>query len=703
VGAWALTNGIWLRSPAPTGDAGLKIQQSLVELQETSDIAQSIAKDLLNAASVTLTTSTVLSVSATGAFGGYYTGSYSGWVWEIGAQQNFDRLGVYVFPFDLSYIPTQIRVVVATDAALTTILAEQTVTVSWLPSAMYVGQLVTVDLDHLVVNSEAATLYLAMISNGSLGFTPGGGTSGATYYATNRSLTSPSWSVGTSGSPPQLTLYRVTRTSARMGGSGGVKTALVNAIRQELARAALTVPSYLFAATGREINVYWDGVLRSGVEQDLQYDITCSFGSQQAERWTYTAADSDVTSGNIRDVSFALSVAHGETTLTSASSTLRIAKSPAGTGVTRKVMMLGDSTGSWWLPELVNLFDGDAMAITTVGTRRLIYADADGTSRTTYHEAEAGYRWSLWYGTHLYESGDASSQLSGWNLTGLTAASSNYSRLYYRLTDTAGTRLVEVFNSSGGAAGNRICYGSRSGDGVVALGPDNSSGVSGSVTVAYTVDDTDLASNTLIVNNFLNSGTWDFGQYLTDSSISLSADDWVLIHLGLNDVFSYTTDADLAAAISTIEGYMHSMIGGAIAYRGQVGTDSPESTTIRGAVSGIRVGILLPIPPVTSQDGFGYVYYNSYSRHRYRRNNQLYREWLISKFDNAAMRAMGIYVVPVHANMDMTNNVSNEDVAVNARNSAVTKTRITNDRHPALSGYYQMADAVYSFLKGHET
>lgn len=696
MGSWVRSNGIWLRSPVPTGDAGLKIQQNCQELQETADIAQSVVKDLLIAAGITPTLTTVLSVAAAGTYSGAYSSTFSGWCWKLAALQNFDRAAFYCFPFNANYLPTQLRVFVATDKELTDVLASATLHVSYTAAQLNTPVLHTVDFDHLVVNSDADPLYFGVLSNSCLGFFAGDTTAVETWYATNKSLTAPSWSRSSPDyAPPQLVISRATRTTVRGYGSQNILDDLASAIRKRLANAALSVPDYLYCASGIECNVYWENVLRSKFFADLEYDVTCAYGTHQQERWTFTPADGDVPTGNIAEAAWALSVSHDYDTLATASSTLRIAKTTAGTGVTRKVLSISDSTGDGWIPILGGLFAADAMSIQLVGTHLV--------SGSYYDESTGGDTWNRWFTSGTYENADAHNQFSAWSLTGVTGAQTNNGVLYFRITDSAGTRTVELFKSSAGGAGDRVAYGSRVGDGVVTLSADNGSGIGGSVTIAYTIDDTDLASNMLYVWLMAMNGTFDFANYLTTNGIALSAYDWVLIHLGLNDMGGATSDAECFTRIETyIQPAIQGMLGGALQCRGLVGADSPAATSIRGAVPGIRIGICLTTPPSHSQDAAGANYANSLEQARVARNLHIYREWLIAQFDSALMRSRGIYLVPLHANLDVARNMDSASVAANAR-CATLVTRQTNLVHPGYDGCEQMADSLYSFLKCQET
>ena len=74
-------------------------------------------------------------------------------------------------------------------------------------------------------------------------------------------------------------------------------------------------------------------------------------------------------------------------------------------------------------------------------------------------------------------------------------------------------------------------------------------------------------------------------------------------------------------------------------------------------------------------------------------------EALIAEYKDR--EAEGIYLIPLNVNLDTENNMQTETVVVNSRNTA-TKVRQNNGVHPANSGYYQMADMIYYWLKGQE-
>jgi lysophospholipase L1-like esterase len=586
-------------------------------------------------------------------------------------------------------------------------------------------------------------------------------------------------------------------------------------------------------------------------------DVTCAKGTQQAERWTFTAADSDVTSGNIADIAWSLAALSGEAAVASAACTLRIAKAAAGTGVARKVLCIGDSTGTGWLGEFFKLFADDAAMDTALqGTRTSTVADSASGGRSCKHESWTGSKWNDWY-QRTCESYYAPSQLSGWTFAGHTGSNTYNMRLFPTLTqpqtnritdggmenwtsataltswtkylaggvaalDREGTikhggsysakltngasaghyaaiisaditnivpgqtyrfsvwhygdgtnnsaynvewwtgaswtgqqtgvlahsaaswgqvsvdvvapanatkarltlrnqsaavgqvsyfddasvvcltdRLVQLFKDRDGAAGNRVAYGSRDGDGTITLVQDNASGITGSVTVAYTGDDTGLPSsndgldgNLLLLNSFIRSAgaaptaAFNFAQYLTDTSQTMATSDWVLIHLGINDIGSLASDAAVHSYITaTLQPALEAIVG--------LGA-SPAAGSIRAGVASIRVGLMLTIPPSADQDAYGAAG-SGVTRERGKRNVDLLREWIIETY--GSLESSGIYLVPVHANLDTFNNMSVAGAAAINSRTATTMTRQNNSVHPLAAGYYQMADSVYSFLK----
>lgn len=181
---------------------------------------------------------------------------------------------------------------------------------------------------------------------------------------------------------------------------------------------------------------------------------------------------------------------------------------------------------------------------------------------------------------------------------------------------------------------------------------------------------------------FVFNGAFNFAAYLSAHSIALAAGDWVTVHLGINDVFGYTDDAACLAQIATMVTQLNAMLA-----------------SIRAAVAGVRIGLCLTIPPSQDQDAFGHDYAAGQTQWRYKRNRDLWLETMLAAW--SGQEASGVYLVPLNANLDTRHNMLTESVPANAR-SPVLVTRQSNGVHPADSGYWQIADACYAFLRGQE-
>lgn len=186
-----------------------------------------------------------------------------------------------------------------------------------------------------------------------------------------------------------------------------------------------------------------------------------------------------------------------------------------------------------------------------------------------------------------------------------------------------------------------------------------------------------------MTNAFYNpsTGVFDMGYYMRENGIS--APDFVIINLGINDCFNYQTDETLFDAMNTFVGYCDVMVD-----------------SIRAACPVAKICIALTIPPNYSQDAFGKGYNCGQTRARYKRNNVLWVEKLIGLYDNR--ESENVFVVPIHTNLDTINNMGMEEVKVNKRNKKTYLSPVSNGGvHPDENGYWQIADAYWFFLKNH--
>jgi len=177
------------------------------------------------------------------------------------------------------------------------------------------------------------------------------------------------------------------------------------------------------------------------------------------------------------------------------------------------------------------------------------------------------------------------------------------------------------------------------------------------------------ASSGGYTNRFLNGGVFDFANYMTTYSYSMTTGDHVWICLGGNDVFSYNNDTDMLAAIPTILGYYDTMIA-----------------SIRAYSANVNIGIGLPLPGSSLQSDFVTAYAASLAHPptagRYRRNIYLFTKALIAKY--IAKETSKTYILSDHLNINAATNYA----------SAI---------HLAEAGLRLRAASWYAYLKGFES
>ena len=129
---------------------------------------------------------------------------------------------------------------------------------------------------------------------------------------------------------------------------------------------------------------------------------------------------------------------------------------------------------------------------------------------------------------------DGSNQVSGYVVAGETLTNTDVGKIYLELTDVAGTRTVKWFSNAAKTA--QVAEGSRVGDGIITMLQKNASGLSGSVTVAYTVDDLDIVV--------------DLQPFVLDDvfSIVVTNDEAGLIQTLFKDVWGFSLESAVSPA-----------------------------------------------------------------------------------------------------------------------------------------------------------
>lgn len=342
----------------------------------------------------------------------------------------------------------------------------------------------------------------------------------------------------------------------------------------------LNLPSKLYALVGEELNIYFDNLV-DGHDTDYVFNVDCNVGSQLERCYRLEPTEAGT-------YTISISATNREGVTVGKDSTIYVADTSAGTGVTRSLIVLGDSTtnNSIAVTKLNTNYATDVMNLETIGTRG---------SGANMHEGR-----------------------SGWTF-----------RAFFTVQIDSGA--PDVFNPF--------------------YNPDTE--------------------------------TFDAAYYFANSGVKKP--DWFFINLGINDVFSYSQDSILAGEIEGLNSMCDAMI-----------------SSIREASPETKVGVALTIPPNYSQDAFGKAYKCGQSRARYKRNNVILVDNLIRRYENREEE--GIYLIPIHTNLDTKFNMGMETNYHNKRNTTMTyESPIPNGGvHPVDSGYWQIADVYWFFLKNME-
>ena len=416
-----------------------------------------------------------------------------------------------------------------------------------------------------------------------------------------------------------------------------------------LTAPVLVMPPYIFGVQGRECNLYLDN-LHLGDSTLFNHDVTNTAvnGSQQRERWTWTPTG--VQSTGTLTVS-AYDKTQG-TVLASATTNQRAAASTAGSGTTKTINVIGDSliNAAVITQTVIDIAATDVMGVSFIGTR--------GTAPNK-HEGRGG--WSI------NDYSTVGRTFYSFTVSGVTTTPAINSTEY---TNNGSTFKVQELSLVAGS-GTIICERTAGTNAPSASGTLTKSSGAGDATIAFS------SSSAVSGNPFWISGALNYAQYLTNNS--LATPDWAVIHLGINDAFSYTTDeAVIAAAIAAFNN-LDLLI-----------------TSIKAAGAGVKVALMIPTPPA-SQDGFAASYGTGQTAWRNKRNIMLWAQELITKY--TGQEASRIYLVPTNTALDVVNGYPlSTSAPVNSRSSVMVQ-RQTNGVHPDTGGYQQIGDCLWAFLK----
>ena len=420
----------------------------------------------------------------------------------------------------------------------------------------------------------------------------------------------------------------------------------------------LFLPSQIFIAEGLQHNIFFKNAVVPDYGDNLsnyRVDLTGAKGFHYMRGHRFVPGAGDVGSSNLT-----MSVYKGRTQILTKVTTLNVAALASGTGVTRKVLIVGDSTvdGSDINTPLKAYFDADAMDVVFVGTRGAAGVKHEGFSGWTINDFAT-------FGRTLFR----------FNVVSIPAQPS----INDEYTNNGSTfKVVEINITSGtGYFSCERIAGSNSP--ILTTSTLTRTAGSGAATINYATAEVESA------NPFWNAGTsqFDLGMYLTNTGQTMSAGDWVFFQLGINDQFGQTTISNADAKSLTMWAQLKNIMD-------QIQIYNPD----------IRIGIIGTIPPATTQDSFGFNYQNGQNRDLYFSTG--WASWhrkLQLEMDNAPTRALKRYLVGAHLNLDTDYNFPKTVYKVNSRNLVDEVSMQTNGVHPDTTGNAQISDVYAGIIK----
>ena len=418
-------------------------------------------------------------------------------------------------------------------------------------------------------------------------------------------------------------------------------------------KPTLVMPPKIYAMEGLETHIYPEHLLAEDYKL-YEHDVTCNRGSQRIRGYVWTPASADPI-GNYT-LTWAIHDKQKGELLTSATSTIVLADKNAKSGVTKKVSVIGDSlvNGTVITQRLLDVAANDSMKIELIGTR--------GTG-TNKHEGRGGWTINDYTGT---------------------------GRTYYQFT-VSGITVIPAINATTYTVGGAVFMvqetAINSGSGTISCnlvsGTAPTNGATGKLSKTNTGggDSSISFSNVQPVsgNPFWNeaTGKLDYANYLTKSSI-VNAPDVVLIQLGVNDTFGMTSDSAVESFTTTAFSQLDTLIA-----------------SIKASNANVKIGVCLPTT-YADQNAFGNNYACGQTSWRAKRNIVMFNSKLIQQYSNK--EAQNIYVVGSGCNVDTESNFPSGTTQINAHNTN-TITVQTNGVHPDVSGYKQIGDAMFAFIK----
>lgn len=439
------------------------------------------------------------------------------------------------------------------------------------------------------------------------------------------------------------------------GWTGWMRYVDADTLKAEIANAGtayvptVVMPPKFYALAGLETHIYPEHLVID--DADLYNHTVAAYRGKHKNRgyvWTPTTSDSAGDYG----VTWSLYDKQTASELATASTKITLVDKNKDSGVTKKVMVIGDSyiNNGAITQQILDIANNDVTKVQLIGTR------GDGANK---HEGRSGWRISDYATagrTYVKFSVSNVTTAPTWNTATYTYNGVTFTVLETAISNGSGTITAEYFGGSltDGASGTLTKTNNSAGDATISF--SNLQKLSG--------------------NPFWYNGQVDFGHHLAANS--LATPDVVLIELGVNDCFGQTTDDGVVSLTTTAFSQLDTLIA-----------------SIKATNSNVKIGLCLS-PKYADQDAFGIDYGASYTAWRCSRNIAIWNRELIKKYENS--ETQNIYVVASGFNVDTLTSYPTIQQPINSHNSTLIDVQ-SNSVHPYDKGYKQIGDMMFVFIK----
>ncbi|ROI02948.1 SGNH/GDSL hydrolase family protein [Chryseobacterium sp. G0240] len=575
--------------------------------------------------------------------------TFKGWGQIRGKLTDFNRLGYMFNAFDATMIPTYVRCIVRETNSTGAIIFDQTKPVTM---ELNVIQKIYFDLPQVYINADNKDIFVSFIANGMISLYGGTVTTDYSSQYAVKYTTSVGAEVLT-GTVSNLK-YQMFVEVIKGEFEKQVSQKETERIRV-FSDPDVLYTSKIYAWPGAQLCVWNKNVVvpKFGDRNDnyvLNFDGP--LGKQTARGWVLDPVPAGI------NQNMTLFVMRGREIIANRSQNVLSGGTNNGNGVTLDYLLISDSTGTNTKingPIMDDLFSADVMKVRCVGTQ----------GPTGYkNEAISGARVDTFYGPGL--------PLYKINITVPLSVAPGIGSVYSQGANTYSVDEVNLTNGTGYFSVSII-----SGSGPTNTGTLNKVSGLGDSAINYS------SVTQPVINNFYNPSTqkFDFSYYLSSTGQTFSNNGWVILNLGINDMFSSTTLEDAAAKVEVMISKYNEMIASIKAYN-----------------STIRIGILVTIPPA-DQNAFGESYSVGQFSEMYRKTGLItWQNRLHKEYDNTTANNNRIYLIPAHLSVDTDYDFPTVARPVNADNT-VTEVVQINGVHPADAGNKKMARAIAAAFK----